>query len=704
MKASSNLPASHVNLTIADELANSGPDVAGALAILHREINSPLDRACELLVYEAVATAFSCAMKLLVKPNPLALAIQGEMHTLAEACRHLYKVNGLIDGYGHSKRGLKAFPVWGSFSKAGNESADTCTGARAAQGINIGLAWIEQKKMAPGYMRRIAATIPEVDFSVEELRDEISLPASERNAKFNWLAQFEAFLPVFRKAFDEHPHAPPKKKTFEEKAVSEWKGRAAFVSYRRRAAVLDKFCMSRRQIALACKSRGHGGFTSYKEHKVAMWLIGMSGLNTQTVPRILIANGSTHARIDEDWVAIYDAETGLLLRDFASLAEDAASASGICAEPASYVFALPAPADVAEFIRQLLSKNRTAKDFGELIPQLEQLLPEWPLYPSVDSLTPSWAKWAKSLGPFARQLAIDNLIAALLVGDLGLTAKSKLYYARILYKEIWQAAAVLYRALGWGDPVQETEQMAFGASVIPSTTTLREIDSANLRSLASQQPGNRSCVAADIAFHNTYVIALAFRIMIRLALRAANPFPLYADIDTRNDLTIDLVEKASAGRVGGIAAILSLELKTEIDAFRKHCAAMRKRLSHKYFRGTGLQWLKDVADSKNVLLLARISENGTPEFLNTELVLDALSSDLQLAKDFGRKWLENAMRLQGRKTNDIDRGLRHEVLGQETTTSVSESCERTWVRRMGSNLDRLHREIFAKPLAGLWSK
>ena len=63
-------------------------------------------------------------------------------------------------------------------------------------------------------------------------------------------------------------------------------------------------------------------------------------------------------------------------------------------------------------------------------------------------------KWARTPGPLLRQIGIDALLAALLTGDMGVTARSKLYYCLIQPQEIWDAAGKAYKALGLGDAVK----------------------------------------------------------------------------------------------------------------------------------------------------------------------------------------------------------------------------------------------------------
>jgi hypothetical protein len=227
-------------------------------------------------------------------------------------------------------------------------------------------------------------------------------------------------LDVFWKEFDLKSHQTLPKKTFQEKADSEWAGRAAFPGPKRRAGVLTDRCLSTRQVETALSHTGCGMFSSAIHRAIAMWFVGFSGFYTPTVQRIPLV-GAGVSKLPDDWRAYYDVPLGILFRDYSSLAKSAASAEGLQAQPASYVFPTPAPQRIADYVRELYANTTTSADLGDLVQELRVIQPQWNLYPSTDSLSPSFAKWARTPGPLLRQLGIDALLAALITGDLGVS-------------------------------------------------------------------------------------------------------------------------------------------------------------------------------------------------------------------------------------------------------------------------------------------
>lgn len=433
-------------------IVESRPDLKGTLDIFNSCVTSPVDKRGELTAIIGASRAIDCCIELLIEPSPHILEIKRNLVLLAEECQRHYDQTGSTDNQDTIRRGLKAYAGWSSLVTAGFLQDFECKGPSAAQGINLALAWVGKKRIADKYFQRIEKSLPGCNLTQSGLMSQVGLQRDDQVDTPEWFTEFEQFLEPFWKEFDLHNHQAPRIKTFHQKVQSEWIGRAAFPGPKRGAAVLTDRCMSQRQITTALAHSGPGIFSTEAHRAIAHWISGISGLNVQTVHQIpLIRPG--YSSLADDWAIYYDVMLGILFRDYSSLAKDAASAEGLAAQPASYIFPTPAPLGIANSIRELLTGDSPCQDFGDLSPQLKVIVPEWTLYPSTDELKPSWAKWARSLGPLLRQFGIDALLAALIAGDLGITAKSKLYYCRVEAPEIWKATNKAYQLLGWGDAV-----------------------------------------------------------------------------------------------------------------------------------------------------------------------------------------------------------------------------------------------------------
>jgi len=335
-------------------------------------------------------------------------------------------------------------------------------------------------------------------------------------------------------------------------------------------------------------------------------------------------------------------------------------------------------------------------------PGLDLIQPQGSLYPSLSDMAPSWARWSRTWGPLARQIGLDNFVAAAICGNLGLTARSKQYYILLGSDEVWNACRRLYERLNFGVPVaMPVGTVSFGVTVVPSASTLRRLDTEFVAGLESLRPPNRGDEGQVLVFHNRFVRVLTSRLAVWVDLREATEISISAAVDERRDLCVDLFEKASAGRRGGMPAVICDDMRAALQNYRLHCAALYDRLLTFGWHGAVMDWLQGVIQRRDVPLLATIPSRKRAVPVGTAEVIKRLPGASVLVPDWGRKFNENGLRLLGVQTRDIDRQQRHEVQGQETNTSISDDSERAWVDRIKPALNTLSRDIFKARLNGL---
>jgi hypothetical protein len=244
-------------------------------------------------------------------------------------------------------------------------------------------------------------------------------------------------------------------------------------------------------------------------------------------------------------------------------------------------------------------------------------------------------------------------------------------------------------------------QLGFGSAVTTSIAELAALDTQWVEELNALRPPTRTTDAEKpIAFHNKYVRVLGSRLEVWLSLRAAAVLPVRATLDANLDLVIDLVEKTSAGRAGGMPAVICDAMRRDIGAYLEHCKALRVRLLGFGRHANVIKWLDAVIAGNDVPLLCEITDRRQVQPLGTRHLLE-LEGASHLAPDWGRKAAENFLRRAGARWQDIDRHQRHEVLGQEQDVQVSEGTEADWARRLAPYLQRLSTEIHKTPLNGL---
>lgn len=697
MQGKNSRPLSIRPSTIALALRAPQSPVRRAMSRLCKAAPPPFDFATILMVIIGASTATAAALELLQKPNSLATQLSQEIKGLCSACIAEYQGRGEFEIETALEGRRLATPAWAALSEIGKTTWTQVHPAVISIGIELCLSWHADKLMATAFCNGARAALANAELLGTSL--EAAMQESEGETLPHWIKHTKKVYQEFFTAFDEAPPPPLAPRSFEDRARTELVSRAAFASHRRRAGILDDTCFSRRQIQEATRYPSQDIYRSPAERRAALWIIGVSGFfagSTQLIPLAATATS--------DWVAHYDVSSGLLHRDYSCLASDAARARTGDNVPASFCSVVPAPIDVRDELIRRAHETADPRELGDLIPTLRLLAPRALVYPDFADLAPSAARWARTLAPFCLQIGMDALLAAIICGDFGVTARSKLHYCLVGDEEIWGSATTLYRELEWGEPVpMPAGRVRFGASVVPTAETLQNIDNDAVRSVESVRPPKRLTSEGQLLeFHNRFTRTLAFRIAIWVGLRAAAELSVRANVDERHDLCVDLLEKSSAGRVGALPAIVCDDMRAALGNYRLHCTALYERLRTFGWSGPVMEWLAAVIQRGDVPLLCTVSSRQRFTPVSTHDLLKTVPGAAGLAPDWGRKYVENHLRKSAKAlSKDIDRQQRHEVKGQEQATSVSDGSEVDWVLRLKPALNTMSRSLFRLPLSGL---
>ena len=683
--------------TIALALRAPKSPVRQAMSRLCKAAPPPLDFATILMVITGASIAVAAALEQLQKPNSAATQLSQQIQDLRAACIAEYESRGEFEVETALEGRRLTTPAWAALSEIGKTTWTQVHPAVVAIGIELCLSWHADKLMATAFCNGARTALANAELLGTSL--EAAMLEYEGETLPHWIKHTKKVYLEFFTTFDEAPPPPLAPRSFEDRAQTELVSRAAFASYRRRAGILDDTCFSRRQIQEATTHASQDIYRSRAERRAALWIIGVSGFfagSTQLIPLTSAAAS--------DWVAYYDVESGLLHRDYRCLARDAARARTGDNVPASFCSVVPAPVEVRDELLLRARETAEARELGDLIPALRLLAPRALVYPDISDLAPSVARWARTLAPFCLQIGMDALLAAIVCGDFGVTARSKLHYCLVGDEEIWVSAATLYRELQWGEPVpMPTGRVKFGSSVVPTADTLRKIDGDAVRWVDSVRPPKRlSSEGQLLEFHNRFTRTLATRIAVWVSLRAATELSVRASLDERHDTCVDLLEKSSAGRVGALPAIVCDDMRAALGNYRLHCKALYDRLRTFSWSGPAMEWLAAVILRGDVPLLCTVTGRQRFAPVGTDELLVHVPGAAGLAPDWGRKYVENHLRTSAKAlSRDIDRQQRHEVKGQEQATSVSDCSEVDWVQRLKPGLNAMSRSLFRLPLNGL---
>lgn len=461
---------------------------------------------------------------------------------------------------------------------------------------------------------------------------------------------------------------------------------------RRRAGARNHRDLSRSQLEEALAHIGQG-----LEHDSFAGTLGALVCITGFTPEVVAGIGLGAARPAPGEAAWLDPGAGILFVDHAVLLREAATARPDCLASGT-VCPKPLPWKLAALLRQRQQARPQASCIAALYP--EDPLPQSaaPVHLCKDMICPSWARLRNSVGTYLREQGMDNLMASIVSGRLWHIPQSKLYYATAQVAEIQQAFARFYRAAGWGEAVQlPLWTPGFGCQAVPTLAAVVEQDRALQQACETAHPGQHSHVARLLEHHNHYMHLTGFRLSLLLALRETQALGLTADVYENRDRWVAIHDKDVHGRDYPLPMPLARFTREILSVLRAHVRALRARLIQLGEGSSELaRWCLQVSQHQPAVFLMVCQ---TPASLRPLATRDFVGSTL--APDWGRKFMENALRHQGLKATEVDAFLRHVTVGQAFQSSISHQHSMATWHRTTQAVDRIARLCFGQVATGL---
>ena len=409
------------------------------------------------------------------------------------------------------------------------------------------------------------------------------------------------------------------------------------------------------------------------------------------------------ARTSADWIVAIDIGAGCVKTDVTVLVQDAATNPKALNPEAEYIIALPVPQNLAGQWRCRMQLHPTAQSIGDLYSEAGNLESRAPIFNSMAEIKPSWARLRRSVGSFLRHHRVDNLLASLITSDYAHIPRSKLYYSRVQPIELQDDVKRFYQVAGFDAPEPlQTYQLAIGSRVVPTADRIQAVDRWLVAALQSELPGKNCSLQRLVEHHNRFVLVVAFRLALVLCLREHKSLPLCASLDERTDKWLCVAEKSSPGLEGSHPIPIGLFAARTIASLRAHCEALHARLLKKGASHSALsRWSYRVAQRQETPLLSLATSPNRTRVVGTHDFLSHLPTDLKLAPDFGRKFLENELRARRLPSHAIDGVLRHSVVGQARNTASSDFVLHGWIGRAGSVIDDIAADLFDAVCHGL---
>lgn len=651
-------------------------------------------------VVRLLAKSITYTVGRLVNPTDPALQLQ-------EACNALARCLGDLEKSAATQRPLlvakesNAHPIWRHLVKLAEVKKPT-----PAVLLFIGCT----------FMSALTKEQPPPSATIDHLRDLSRLDLSDDDVACivqgytpdNLLpdSTINRLVRIWRDTVRSFSRTDPPPPSFSDQVLGQILGTALNPTPAHAAGALDHRQVSGRQMSQVCQK--------FKEEINKDTLLGAlgvmclrTGLNVEllTITPLTPVSGWTSHCLE------LDPRTGTLKVDLRSMVHDAARPMRGC-QPSTHELLIHLPHTVGRSLLARIRQNPSATCLMDLYRNEPIPDPDLVLLPnSPDGIAVTWSRLRQTLGPWLLRSGMNALTASLLALDLSLLCRSKLYYATVPAAEWRTAEADLYHRLdldaepGSDELANVTDDIGFGSRVVPTADSLRRHDHLLLQRVSDTRPGPNSSVESLIRHHNAFTLLTAWRVTLLLAMRSTTSIDLSAEIQT-GDPWIGIDDKSTSNATGFQPVPCCSFVSTSVDLYASHCEALARRLSR--LASPDQKALMNVARyasligrRRNAKLFWMISKRHRVMPVSSAQLTKSLDSDYQLPADVGRKVLENHLRSKGLPSALIDMTLRHNHSGQIHLSAFSHRDLRTSMKRLSSAIDRIARDLFGEPTAGL---
>lgn len=475
------------------------------------------------------------------------------------------------------------------------------------------------------------------------------------------------------------------------------RNRATYARPRLRQGVRDRYAATRSE--LQAVGADLIASASSDPRALSIILAAIAGVDPPLAQEIRLIDSSCH-----DWTIGISLAQGTMHTDMDRIYSGAARPSDeVRAEPACRAIVKPLPQSVLATLTERSSDNPAARTLGDLLPPLT-FDTRVPLSRAeAGRLRQTFARFRDGLGPLCLDLGIGHYVSAALLNNFGLICKSRLYYVVAANDSIIQAARLLYRDLGWGEPVCFPAGLPFGARTCPSAQDVLRAYQWFVDQVTACRPANRASIAALIGHHNAVVRAAAFVISFCIGAREVKAYKLYANLLATDADFFPFHDKRAPGMTIDRDVVANRVVREQFGLLRAHLIALERRLMRlKFPVGCPLyRYIKAVLSGQRTWLLCLITDRGQLRPVGTGAIYRTLPAELRLAGNSGRSFWQTGFERAGLNVDDINLFSRHTSLGCEVnaSTSVISLAERRAIIRREQ--ERVLSDLGISAVAGL---
>ena len=286
-------------------------------------------------------------------------------------------------------------------------------------------------------------------------------------------------------------------------------------------------------------------------------------------------------------------------------------------------------------------------------------------------LVSSLARASKSTAAIAIATGSDRLVAASLTWDFSMTGSARMYYGRLSGKDIYDGCSSLYSAMSWGEPaVPETQSAAVGSHCQLTNEGARQLLVQMALLSRESWPGRRANFDALMTHHMHYTRYCVALISFSLGLREVYAYRLQSHELLARQAQITIHDKQGGDRLMAQPVRLNALVREQITHYAAHCQALFERLG-KLNTAEAASFAVAIGlalRGQGALFLVRQIRGGVRP-AGAANIWGKLPTDFRVPANVGRHFWQNVLRAQGLGSRDIDRFMRHRVVGLESNTS-----------------------------------
>lgn len=488
-----------------------------------------------------------------------------------------------------------------------------------------------------------------------------------------WLAHFNKVDRLVRRQVEQpDPDGPPRPERVHPKSrldlLARLRWRFEFVEPNHRQAALDDRHLLReqyRRVTLAVRARVARGESA--------GLIQSLCLITQFTPVLMSSLPLVSQKAPFVMLGL-DIGRGTLVLDLRTLfpgRKVPSPATAILFHASSDFLHIPLPLFIARELRQRLLRCPAAKLLGDLTGWVTVNHTRSLVEGETCKLRSSLSRAYKSTGALAIMAGVDRLAAACITWDFSLIGSARMYYARLTGQDIHTACALLYATMGWGDPALDASQLsAAGSNCTLTDAGVQKIFNELRESCNTSWPGRRSRLDTLLKHHQHYTRYAVALTSFCLGLREVRFYRLLAGELIHGQKLLTLHDKQGGDRLMAQSVAINSLVREQIQPYLAHARALHRRLVklndlklhplieslEKTLRGEGL-------------LFVTVSDRGAIQAAGSGPIWTNLPETIRVPGNVGRHFWQNSLRAHGLGSRDVDRFMRHRVVGLENNTT-----------------------------------